>query len=269
MKKVCVSFLLFYSLSFIFSLERIVSLSPAGTEILYAIGAGNKIVARTDFCDYPAEVKAVPSCGGFDGKALSLETIISYKPDFVFGSKGMHDFMEPALSRLGIELYLSETDSILAIYKEIIYLGNKTSCSEQALRLVAELSEGFEKIRKASENKAPLKVYWETWNAPYMSVGGTSFINEVIEIAGGKNIFSFLTQSYPMVSEESVLAGKPDVIIIQSDSPVTVEDVLGRKVWKRIPAVKNRKVYKVPSDVVSRPGPRLLEACELLASLLE
>ncbi len=270
MKKI---FALFISLALcvsVFAANRIVVLSPAGCEILYAVGAGDKIVARTDFCNFPSETGSLPSVGGFDGKTLSVETIISYEPDFVYGAKGMHDFLKESCDQFGIELYLSEDASIQGVYDEIEFIGNKTDRAKEAGELVDSMKKGFSKIQKKTSKLSDKKkkaVYWETWNAPYMSVGGCSFINELISVCGGKNIFADIAdQAYPMVSEESILARNPQVIILPYGD---IAECAGRNGWKYISAVKDKKIFNVNDDIFSRPGPRILEAAEILYELLK
>lgn len=269
MKKIILSFAVLFCTLAAFAAERIVTLSPSGTEILYAIGAGEKIIARTDFCNYPAEVESVPSVGGFDGKTLSVETIVSYKPDMVYGSKGMHDFLKENLEQFGIELFLSDASSIQDVYDEIIYMGKATECEKEADLLVKNMKKGFEKVAKQAKknSKKSKTVYWETWNAPYMSIGATSFINELITVSGGKNIFEDIKdQAYPMVSEEEIVIRNPSVIILPYGDPLEVSKRPG---WNITSAVKENKIYNVNDDVFSRPGPRILEAAETLSELLK
>lgn len=270
MKKITVFFSLCFLMFSAFAAERIVVLSPAACEILYAIGAEDKIVARTDFCDYPEAALALPSAGGFDGKTLSIETIISYKPDMVYGSKGMHDFLQESCSQFGIELFLSGASSIDEVYEEILAVGKITGCESGAEKVVSEMKTGFAKIQKKTAKISAKKrksVYWETWNSPYMSIGAVSFINELISVCGGRNIFADIKdQAYPMVSEESILARNPQVIILPYGDPL---EVPGRNGWKYLSAVKNKKVFSVNDDIFSRPGPRILEAAESLSELLK
>lgn len=254
---------IFFSLS-AFAYDRIVCLSPSGAEIVYALGMGEKVVARTDFCNYPEQLSSVPSVGGFDGKTLSVETIVSYKPDFVYGSKGMHDFLEPLLKNFGIELYLSDAQSISSVLDEIVYIGKVTGNEKKGLELKKQIENGIKKIKKGKK----VSVYWEVWNAPYMSAGGPSFINDVIKVAGGNNIFSDVDQAYPMVSEESIIARNPDVILIPSDTFISAEDVSKRNGWKNIKAVKNSRIFIIDADVFTRPGPRILEAVTTLNDYL-
>ena len=243
---------------------RIVSLGASATEILFAVGAGNQVVARTDFCNFPPEASEIPSIGGFDGKTFSLESIISYKPDFVVLFKVMHDHLIEPLEKYGISYYVSDANTIEDVLKEITEIGKITGHEEKALALVEEIQSSIINLSLIS-NKT---VYWEVWNAPYMTIGATSFINELITKAGGKNIFADVEQSYPAVNEESIIARNPDVIFIPSDSPVTAEDVKNRAGWQDISAVKNNRIFKIDADITSRSGPRIKEAILLINDFL-
>lgn len=243
---------------------RIVSLGASATEILFAVGAGEQVVARTDFCNFPPEARSIPSLGGFDGKTFSLESIIAYKPDFVVLFAGMHDHLIEPLQRYEIQYFLSDATSIDKVLAEIAEIGKITGHEEKALALVEEIQSSIDNLSLIS-NKT---VYWEVWNAPYMTIGDTSFINELISKAGGKNIFADVEQSYPAVNEESIIARNPDVIFIPSDSPVTVEDVKNRAGWKDISAIKTDSIYKIDADITSRAGPRIKDAILLINEFL-
>ena len=258
--------------------KSIVTLSPAAAEILYAIGAGDQIAAVSQFTDYPPEAADKPIVGGFDGKTLSIETILSYEPDLVYLSEGMHNFLIEPLDSYGIKWYLSNATSITAIEKEIMDMGELTGHQDEAAQVVAQMAE---KLSKAyTPQPAPteddevealdstIKVYYEVWNAPFMSVGSTSFIHDVIVNAGGKNIFDDLTDAYPMVSDETIIARAPDVILIPMNNGVSVEDVKARAGWDSIPAVANDRVYIIDDNVYSRPAPRIADVVLDLSELL-
>ena len=258
--------------------KSIVTLSPAAAEILYAIGAGDQIAAVSQFTDYPPEAADKPIVGGFDGKTLSIETILSYEPDLVYLSEGMHNFLIEPLDSYGIKWYLSNATSITAIEKEIMDMGELTGHQDEAAQVVAQMAEKLSKayVPAAAPTEedevealdSTIKVYYEVWNAPFMSVGSTSFIHDVIVNAGGKNIFDDLTDSYPMVSEETIIARAPDVILIPMNNGVSVEDVKSRAGWDSIPAVANDRVYIIDDNVYSRPAPRIADVVLDLSELL-
>ena len=247
--------------------QAIVTLSPAAAEILYAIGAQDQIAAVSEFTDYPPEAAEKPVVGGFDGKTLSVETIISYKPDLVYLSEGMHNFLIEPLDSYGIKWYLSNPTSITAIEKEIIDLGELTGHQDEAAQVVAQMAEKLSTANTEAEKT--ITVYYEVWNAPFMSAGSSSFINDIISNAGGTNIFADLTDAYPMVSEEAIIAREPDVILLPKGNGVSAEDIKNRAGWDSIPAVKNERIYIIDDNLYSRPAPRIadvvLELSELLA----
>ena len=244
--------------------KSIVTLSPSAAEILYAIGAGDQVVAVSEFTDYPPEAAEKPIVGGFDGKTLSVETIMSFEPDLVYLTDGMHNFLIEQLDSFGIKWYLSKATSITAIEQEIMDMGELTGHQEEAAMVVAQMAE---KLSKASIDSS-IKVYYEVWNAPFMSVGSTSFINDVIVNAGGKNIFDDLTDAYPMVSDETIIARAPDVILLPMSNGITVEDVKARAGWDSIPAVANDRVYIIDDNMYSRPAPRVADVVLDLSELL-
>ncbi|HPX27976.1 MAG TPA: cobalamin-binding protein [Treponemataceae bacterium] len=244
--------------------SRIVSLSPASTEILFALGAGDLVAARTDFCNYPAEAQNCPSVGGFDGKTFSLETVLAFAPDLVYLNTAMHGHLVQSLTELGIEIFASDAQSIPDIYTEILQVGVITGKEKNAEKLVESMKKRIDKPSPANI----ISVYWEVWNAPYMSIGNTSFINEIIQASGAQNIFNDLSASYPVVSEESIIARNPSVILLPSDSPETLDTIKNRSGWDSIDAVNNNRVYKIDGDIISRPGPRLAEAIEAIRACI-
>lgn len=247
---------------------RIVSLSPAATEILCEVGAIDQIVARSDFSDYPSEVLSKPIVGGFDGKSLSLETILSFNPDFVYLTSGMHDYLIPLLRAQKIDYFVSSDSSVQGILSEIKKIGKITGHAKLAETKAAQIEKQIAEIKKSSP-KIRKSVYWEIWSPPFMSVGKKSFINELIEIAGGKNIFSDLDEAYPIVSEEEIIARFPEVIIIPNDLSISAEQIKSRSGWEAIPAVKNDKVFALDANSISRPSPRIVNSIKLIQECLE
>lgn len=248
--------------------QRIVSLSPSATEILFAVGAGDKIIARTDFCNYPEKAQEITAIGGFDRNSISLEAIIAQKPDLVYAKKSMHGYLEEALTKYGITVYMSVAESIEAIFAEIEDIAKITGNIPQGQELIAEMQTSLAMVQARVENKTPLNVYWEVWNAPYMSAGKSAYISEVIEMAGGKNIFLDIEQAYPVVSEESIILRKPDVIIAPDGTGKTVDEIISRAGWDGIPAVQNLNIYFLDADIISRQGPRVVLAVQMIAEHL-
>lgn len=248
--------------------QRIISLSPSATEILFAIGAQNQIVARSDFCDFPENAKNIPSVGGFDGKTLSIEKILSFSPDFVYLTNGMHNYLIPFLQKHNIAYYISVADSVQTVLQEITEIGKITNHQLQAQKLCNQIKQDLQKIAEQNKSKPKVTVYWEVWTPPYMSAGKNSFINEIITYAGGINIFSDIEQPYPVVSEEAILMRNPQIIIIPNSTVGGTTAVTSRKNWQNISAVKNNKIYSVDTNIISRPGPRISQAIELISNCI-
>ena len=247
--------------------QRIVSLSPASTEILFAVGAENQIVAVSDFSDYPPQAQNLPKVGGFDGKTLSLEKILSFNPDFVYLTNVMHNHLIPHFESLNIDYYLSDANSFEQVKNEILQIAKITGHTSTGENLVKEIDSAINKINSQNQLLQKPTVYWEVWNSPFMSVGNSSFINDLINTAGGINIFQEIAQAYPTVSEETIVAKNPQIIIIPQNSGITVDSVKNRKGWSQIDAVKNDKIFIVDDNLLTRSGARIGESAEYLANL--
>ena len=246
---------------------RIVSLGPAATEIIFAIGAQDQLVARTDLCDYPPEASKIASIGGFSGNTLSLESIISFEPTLVYLFAGMHDAFVKPLEELGIEVYVSNATSIEAVKNEVLDIGKLTGHEKEAQKVVKEMDTKLsrtEKMYKVKAGKADGKlptVYWEVWHSPMMSCGKNSFMDDIITKAGGKNIFGEEEYAYPMVSEEAVLLADPDFIFYSGDG-------MGGGEPSDIFKPKGGMYYMGDDDSFVRSTPRCADAVEKLAAIL-
>lgn len=244
---------------------RIITLSPSATEILYAVGAENQIVAVSDFSDFPERAREKPAVGGFDGKTLSLEKILSLEPDFVYMTRGMHDFLVEPLESCGIACYLSFGDSIQAVLQEIEEISFLTGHQEEGREVIAKIRR---EIAGIAEFGREITVFYEVWNSPFMSPGSRSFIHDVISAAGGTNIFGDVDEPYPLVSEEAIIARAPDVILLTRSNGITPEQVRMRPGWQEIPAVKNSRIFIIDDAKFSRPATRIGECVQELNSIL-
>lgn len=252
-------------------INRIVSLGPSATEILFAIGADKQLVACTDFCDYPAEAKTKASVGGFAANSISLESIISYEPDLVYLFSGMHDSLIKPLQDMGISVYVSKAASVDDVKKEIIEIGTITGHSAEAEDVVKEmnllLAEARNNSAEAKKNSSSPLIYWQVWDDPLMTAGKNSFINDIITLAGGINIFGEENSDYPIISDEAVIAAKPQFIFITKASDnysVTNNKIMFYAMKKDSGA----SVHYVNDDKFSRPGPRCAEAVQDLTKIL-
>lgn len=246
---------------------RIVSLGPSATEIIFAIGAQDQLVARTDLCDYPPEAKSIPSVGGFAGNTLSLESIISFEPDLVYLFAEMHEGFVKPLQELGIQVYRSNATSIEAVKNEVLEIGKLTGCEKQAKKVVKEMDEKLSRTEKmykakaANSNEKLPSVYWEVWHSPMMSCSKNSFMGDIIKCAGGKNIFADQEQAYPIINEEAVLIANPDFIFYSGDG-------MGGGKPSDVFKPKYGMYYMGDDDSFVRSTPRCADAVEKLAAIL-
>ena len=251
--------------------QRIVALSPSAGEILFAVGAEEQVAAVSEFTDYPPEAASKPVVGGFDGKTLSMESILGFKPDFLYLTDGMHNFLIEQLEAYKIPYYLSKGNSIAAVKLEILDIGKITGHEAKAKEIVSEMEKKLSAVKggSSSDSTSSRTLYYEVWNAPFMTAGARSFINDIIFTSGAQNIFADIDEAYPIVSEETIIARQPEYILIPASCGITLEAVKARNGWASIPAVKNNKIFLIDDNVYTRPGPRVADVVVELNSLLQ
>lgn len=250
------------------AVRGIVSLAPAVTEILFAIGAGDRVIGVTAYCDYPPEARSRTKVGGFSGIQVSIEQIAALKPDLVILSADMHGRVAGLLEELSIPSFAVEPRSLDGLYGTVAVLGRLTGCEEGAAETIRTMKD---KIALAAERTAedprPL-VYWELSGDPLIGVGGGSFLNEVISLGGGLNIFGELDQDWPPVSAEQVLVRRPGWIFTGDDHGAGASSFAGRPGWEDIPAVREGRIVVVNADLFYRCGPRLADGVLEIARIL-
>ena len=245
--------------------KRIVSLAPNLTEILYAIGASNKIVGVSNYSDYPEDVKNKPKVGGFF--TPSIEKIFALSPDIVLIARGTPLTVINKFKELGLRVYTSDPHTINDIYNLISTVGRITGNIKESSMLVKKLrlteKSIIEKVKNISHKK---KVYVEIWNKPKMSVGKDTFINSLISEAGGINITENLKGNWPIVNDEYIIKENPDVIILLY--PCSKKEIEKRPGWNTINAVKNGNIFIENPDIFERPGPRIIEGLVTMYNIL-
>ncbi len=254
--------------------KRIVSLSPSNTEILFAIGAGPEVVGVTKYCNYPPEAaQGREIVGGFSAKSLSVEKIIALKPDIVFAAGGIQKSVIEALDAAKVPVFALEPTDFAGVYTSILAAGNITGHQKQAEQVVADMKARTEKVAAAvasipQDQRA--KVFYEVWDEPLTTAGPGTFIGQVIQTAGGVNIYADVQEQYPVVSAETVVERNPDVILGPSShgEGMTADKIGARTGWKGIEAVQNGRVAIIDGDVISRSGPRLVVGLEAVARAL-
>lgn len=254
--------------------QKIVSIAPSNTEIVFAVGAGAQLVGRDEFSDYPEAAKSLPSVGGGFG-ALDTETLIALQPDLVLASELTPPEQVAALEKLNLKVYLLANPLDLeGMLENLSLVGQITGkqAEAQALRdqLASRIKDVDEKLAQATGK--PLVFYQldsTDPNAPW-TAGVGSFIDTLINRAGGVNLGSKLKDAYAQISIEQLLVEQPDVILVGDYTwgGVTAEAVLARDSWSGIEAVKKQQVFIFDDNLVSRPGPRMVDGLESMAKLL-
>jgi iron complex transport system substrate-binding protein len=254
--------------------QRIVSLAPSNTEILYAIGAGSLLVGRDEFSNYPEEALSLPSVGGSWGEYDS-EAIVALNPDLVLAAEINPPELVQSLENLGLTVFLlpNPTD-IAGIYQILETAAQLTGRQAETAVLVASLKERVEAVTsKTSAIRERPTVFYELDstepNAPYTAGAGT-FVDLLIGLAGGSNVASVLDSPWAQISLEQLVVMNPDIILLgDSAYGVTPDAVAARPGWESITAVQNGYVFPFNDDLVSRPGPRMVDGLEAMAELIQ
>lgn len=237
--------------------ERIVSLSPSETEVLFALGLDERIVGVTPWCNYPEAALSKPGVGSLDGNA---ETIIATEPDLLVGILSLNtpQFIENYRS-LGLQVFTVEPESVQEAMDRIIQLGIITDTQAQAQKVVAqmeaELQSVVEAVEQLSEDdyKKVYIEYSEGW-----TVGKDTFMDELVTLAGGKNIVDHVS-GWIEITEEVIIQANPDVILYPSYVAGLPDIIKQRSGWTQIPAIQNDRIVAIDDDYISRPGPRLTQ----------
>jgi iron complex transport system substrate-binding protein len=246
---------------------RYVSLAPATTEILFALGMDKEIVGVSSYCNYPPEAKGKEKTGDFSNP--SSEKILSLRPDYVFCAGLEQSAAIAELRRLGLKVYVSDPANIEELLYSIEEIGAITKKEAEAKRLTAKIHAQINavtaKARLLPAEDKP-KVFVEIWHTPLTTAGKGSFIDELIGLAGGINIAHKVKRPYSVFSPEEVARVQPDVIIlaymVKGDSADSLRQRAG---WEKLPAVRLNKVYAdINPDIILRPGPRVAEALQEL-----
>ncbi len=255
--------------------KRIVSTAPSVTEMLFALGLGDRVVGVSTFCNYPEAAKSVAKIGGFSNP--SLEAIVALEPDLVIGSWGNPMAMVDQIKRLNIRWIGIKIQSLEDVLSAILTIGKQTGKGVEAKALVEGFRKRIRRITERTERLSPEqrpRVFWGGWNEPIYTAGPGSFINDLIGMAGGRNIAGDAKQPWPRYGLETIVAADPEVFLCGHDPEGYATDAEAlsalrtRRGWKDITAIKTGRIYLMRSDAFLRPGPRLVDALEQMAETI-
>jgi iron complex transport system substrate-binding protein len=256
--------------------QRIVSLSPSNTEILFALDLGDKVVGVTDFCDYPEELLAKIDAGeiqrvGTTFPGFNLETIVDLEPDVAFAIGATVPEYVTDLEGLGIPVIILQPEDIDGIFSDIELVGEVTGKEAEAETLIADLAELIDEIvAKVADAPLPRVFYGTDVSNPntLYTVGSGTFIDALITLAGGENITGVL-EGWTTYNLEDLVYSNPNIVVIGGANwGVSAEEVASRLVWQDLDAVKNGKIFAIDDTPLVRPGPRIADGLELLAGLI-
>jgi ABC-type Fe3+-hydroxamate transport system substrate-binding protein len=243
--------------------HRIICLTPSITDSVFSLGAGDDVVAVSDYVKYPAEAKTKPSVGSISSP--SMETILSLHPDLVLGMPHMNEQGTlDQLQRLGIPVYLVDPHGIAGISRSIAGLGRATDREAEAAALVTRLEQRIAAVRASVKDKAVISVFMPVSYDPVITIGKGAFITEIIAAAGGRSITADISQEWPNISIEAVVARAPEALLLVRGGRIAIAILKDRPGWSVLPAVRARRVYYV-DDRVEFPSPVAIDALEDLA----
>jgi len=252
--------------------QRIVSLAPSTTEIAFALGLGSRVVAVDSLSDYPSDVAKLPKIKTYP---LNLEQVVSFKPDLVLAAaiQSPDDIKKLADLKLTVLVVGAPVTTFDSVMSDIAMVGKATGTAAAAKTVTDAMKQRIDAVKaKIANAKTKPRVYWEldaTDPAKPYAPGPGSFINDIITLDGGVNVTANAKSAYPQVNAEEIVASNPEVIIL-SDAAygTTAESVKARPGWSVIDAVKNNKVFPIDDNLVSRPGPRIVDGLEAAAKLI-
>ena len=246
--------------------KRIIALSPNAVEQLFAIGAGGEIVATVDHADFPEQAKIIPSIGGYHG--IQIERVLELNPDLiVIWGKGNKPDDIRRLKELGFNIYDSSPKTLNEVATDLLQLGKLTDHEKQAQIVADKYQKQLKKIRSANADKSKIKVFYQLWSNPLMTVSKNSWIQQLISACNGDNVFYNASSDYPQVSIENVLLTHPQVIL-QSQDKGNVQGIDWDK-WPSIPAVKQNHIYQLNADLLHRPTPRAIKGVKAVCEALD
>jgi iron complex transport system substrate-binding protein len=248
--------------------QRIISLSPNTTEILFHIGAGEKIVGADEYSNYPPAANKIVRVNNH--AAANYELILSLKPDLVIAwQSGNGEKIISRIRELNIPVFVVETASLEDIPNLYRRLGQLSGYASQANTQAEKFSQRLNQLRKSFSSRQAIHVFYQIWNEPLMTLNGDHMVTDMIELCGGINVFADAAALVPYVNIESVVAANPQIIISGGKNKSDLLDSGFWRKWSGISAVKNKHLYAIPSDLLQRHSDRILEGTQLMCEYID
>lgn len=252
--------------------ERVVSLAPHVTELLFAAGAGGRVVGAVNHSDYPPPARDIPRVGGYD--AVDFERILSLEPDLVVAwDSGNGRGTVERLESLGLTVYASEPRRLDQIAEGLARLGRLTGHADNGAAAARAFRERETRLRERYADRPTVPVFYEVWHEPLMTVNGDHLISQVMALCGGRNVFGGLDPLVPTVSTEAVLAADPEAIVASGMGRARPEWLDRWRRWDRLTAARRDNLFHIPPALTQRATPRVLDGaarlCEQLVTARE
>ena len=247
--------------------DRVITLAPNLTEIVFAVGAGDRLVGNTTYCDYPPEAKNVTKIG--DTLHPSLERIIGLKPQVVLISTASQlETFTQQLQNQNIAVFVTDPHDLEGVFRSIEQVGRILNQQEQANALVQKLRTRTNAVEEAVRQAQPVRVFYQASGEPLYTAGHDAFVTDLIRRAGGFSVTADVPGAWPKFSNESALAAKPDAIILPTGGSMGASNSTPAEALRSSPAVQTGRVYKINDDHLARPGPRMVDGLEEMARAL-
>lgn len=248
--------------------ERIVSLAPHATELLFAAGAGSRMVGAVDWSDFPPAAREIPRVGSY--VQPDLERIVALKPDLVVAwYSGNEPRLVERLRALGYPVYVSEMRALEEVPAGIERLGRLAGTDAAASRAAADFRARRDRLQKSYAAGVPVRVFYQIWDKPLMTINNEHLITRVMELCGGRNVFGDLPTLTPHLDVEGVLVANPQAIVASGMGEARPDWLDHWRRWPDLMAVKNGHLFFVPPDFLQRPTPRILDGAQQMCEALE
>jgi iron complex transport system substrate-binding protein len=246
--------------------ERVISMAPHVTELLFAAGAGSRIVGAVDYSDYPEAAKAIPRVGS--NREVDLERVLALKPDLiVVWRHGSSERQIEMLRKLGIPLFHSEPASLDAISGSVIAMGKLAGTEPAAEAAAADLRKRLAALRTRYAGRPVVRVFYQVWDKPLYTLNGTHIVSDALRLCGGENIFASQKVTAPVVGIEAVLKENPEAVFSTAE-----KEQGGAGMWRQYPnvlATRNDNLFTIDGHLLNRAGPRMIQGTESLCEKLE
>lgn len=237
--------------------KQIVSLAPANTEMVFALGAGKKLVGVTTYCDYPEAAKKIEKIGDF--ASPNVERIAALQPELALAAGGIQEGIVERLEKLGAQVLVVDPKNFSQLSSDLQKLGQILNTEEKAKAIIGDIQSQKKMVEEKTRDLPKVKVFFEIYSQPLMTAGSETFIDEMITLAGGKNIGSSAGKGFPQFSEEQLVSENPDVYLAVKMSMGDPADLAKRPGYADLKAVQEGRVHVVDDNLVTRPGPRLAQ----------